>query len=410
VSNKILFAGLFLLLTINFTQAVWDQQHLGTNLLYDIDFPPRNVTNGFACGANSWFLKTTDGGDSWEQVTRIDPSGNFNAIHFPLDDRGGYIACDSGNIQRTEDGDRWEKIYTGSNENLYGIHFPESNNQGYVVGAAGAIKRTDDMGVHWEEHPYPPYNFYDVYFVSRDEGWVVGDSGVILHTLDGGYNWERQTSNVSTSLFGVYFLSPINGWVVGASKTFLKTDDGGASWAPVDITLPANIDLYSVIFPENQTTGYVCGTLGKIAKTIDGGGSWETYNLIYPFYNIEFPLDDQVGWVCGQSEVIYKTSDGGWIEESKNQLLPNENPLVGTPNPFRKNTTMKFSSPINHPSALKIYDRAGCLIRTLYLDPNGATKWDGKNEFNQRVSPGVYLLEFKTNHGSNQYLKLTVLE
>lgn len=403
MSNKILFASLFLLLTINFTQAIWDQQHLGTNLLYDIDFPTRNVTNGFACGANSWFLKTTDGGDSWEQVTRIEPSGNFNAIHFPIDDRTGYIACDSGNIQKTEDGDRWEKINTGSNDNLYGIHFPESNNQGYVVGAAGAIKRTDDMGVHWEEHPYPPYNFYGVHFVSRDEGWVVGDSGVILHTLDGGYNWEMQNSNVSTSLFGVYFLSPTNGWVVGTTKTFLKTDDGGASWLPVDIPLPSNIDLYSVIFPENQTTGYVCGTLGRIAKTIDGGGSWETYNLIFSFYSIEFPLDDQVGWVCGSNEAIYKTSDGGAIEETHRTRQTDEKILSCTPNPSRTKTVIKFSHP--EKGTLKIYDCSGKLVKIL-----GTLTWDGRNELNQPVAPGVYLLEYKTNGNAPEHLKLTILD
>ena len=401
MSNKILFAGLFLLLTINFTQAIWDQQHLGTNVLYDIDFPPRNVTTGFACGVNSWLLKTTDGGDSWEPITHIDPSGNFNAIHFPLDELNGYIACDSGNIQRTEDGTRWEKINTGSYDNLYGIHFPD-NNLGYVVGAAGAIKRTDDMGVHWEEHPYPPYNFYDVYFVSRDEGWVIGDSGVILHTIDGGYNWESQNSNVSTSLFGVYFLNQFTGWVVGASKTFLRTDDGGGSWTPVEIPLPSNIDLYSVIFPEAQTTGYVCGTLGRIARTGDGGGSWEIYSLLYSFYKIEFPSDNLIGWVCGSNEAIYKTSDGGAIEETNRTCSTEEKILTCTPNPCRANTVIKFSNPAK--GTLKIYDCSGKLVKIL-----GSLIWDGKNEFNQRVAPGVYLLEYKTNDKASEHIKLTIL-
>jgi len=65
------------------------------------------------------------------------------------------------------------------------------------------------------------------------------------------------------------------------------------------------------------------------------------------------------------------------------------------PNPFNPSTTIKYELPNYTPNfSIKIYDLTGKEVRTLKGDRNAGThevKWNGLNEFNQKVSSGVYL-------------------
>lgn len=390
--------------------ATWSIQHSGLFMINDLDFPPNNTTTGYVVGVYSLCFKTHNGGaDSWISIN-VPYSADYNAVTFPVDSMYGYIACDSGNVAFTHDGLNWQLSNTGSLTNFYGISFPNQVDTGYAVGASGKIMNTNDGCRRWNDRSYVnPVNFYDVHFVTTQEGWVVGNAGTIIHTTNGGTNWTAQTSGVATQLLDVYFQNATNGWVVGASRTCLKTTNGGLNWNPVSISVPANTDLYSVTFPVDDNNGFVCGTAGKIAKTTDGGSSWEITTLPYNLNRIEFPQDNLTGWVCGQSEAIYKTTDGSWVEETTiNRTEPKV--LTCTPNPFHSTTAIKFQYPLTSHATLKVFDCTGGLVRNLTLNPKGITLWNGRNELNRKVAPGIYLLELKNNEGVSQRLKLVVLK
>ena len=402
--------GLFLFALVSFTHGGWVNQHTGANILFDLDFPQGNIQTGFACGENSFALKTTNGGQEWTSM-RTMASGNLNAINFPQDDLNGFIACDSGNIQLTTDGgDYWELVNTGTGNNLYAIHFPVSSNFGVAVGAGGTIKRTNDGGRTWEDGTIAfNQDLTDVVFRNEGMGWVVGDNGTIAFSQDGGISWEMKTSNVNTRLLGVTFLDDNTGWVVGAARTCLKTTDGGQTWDSLPIPVPEGTDLYSIIFLD-QDHGFACGTYGKIARTINGGATWDVTNLLYHFYRIEFPLDNLTGWVCGLSEAIFKTIDGGWLQETNFEPVVAERVIRSEPNPFRVSTCLKMSYPVKGITALKIYDRTGNLVRSLKLNDGGNTQWDGRNDSGLRVKSGVYLIEAVANQPVTARLKLVLLD
>lgn len=422
MQNKIIIIGLVLYAITSLLHAGWIQQHLGSNTLYDIDFPFNDVNNGFACGANSFLLMTTNGGDNWIQNTQIEPSGNFNAINFPQDPSTGYIACDSGNVQITSDGgNNWLKVSTGTHANLKGIHFINPST-GYVLGEAGTVLKTMDGGVSWE--PKPPQtslDFYGLFVLDEQRVFVVGDSGAIFHTTDAGGNWEQIVVHTSARLLDIYFKEDNNGWAVGAAKTFLMTTDGGLNWDSTNLPLPNNTDLKSVIFPMDNQIGFISGTFGKISKTTDGGVSWTTTNLLYGLNHIEFPQDAMVGWVCGQNEAIYKTTNGGEpaIAETNLNQTESEEAFSCIPNPFRTTTGIRFSSSANcRPSSpIRIYNINGRLVKSYSLSAASGQRsvesgfvWNGRDELNQTVAPGVYLLEYKTNGNKSEHFKLTVLE
>ena len=49
--NKMLLAGFGLILFFTSVQASWILQNSGLTTIYDLDFPPRNIMTGYACGA-----------------------------------------------------------------------------------------------------------------------------------------------------------------------------------------------------------------------------------------------------------------------------------------------------------------------------------------------------------------------
>ncbi len=90
--NKILLTGFGLMFCFAVVQASWIAQHSGSNTLFSIVFPRGQVDTGFACGANSLVLKTTDGGTNWEILSIGQPSGTFNDMIFPINIGRGFIA------------------------------------------------------------------------------------------------------------------------------------------------------------------------------------------------------------------------------------------------------------------------------------------------------------------------------
>lgn len=412
--NRIIIIVIALTAIFANLNAGWEQQHLGMNILYDIDFPPGEINTGFACGALACLLKTTDGGTNWTRMTPV-LYADLYAINFPVNATTGYIVNSGGFLFKTEDGgDNWQ-IFNEPIHPLYGIHFPGTNDTGYAVGALGEVIRTTDGVIWFEVNIAGGYNLNlnDVYFIDGSEGWVVADSGKIFHTTNGGQEWTEQPSRISATLYGVFFRDANHGWVVGANKTCLKTTDGGQTWDSLAISLPANTQFNSVTFPVDLDTGFIVGSFGRVAKTTDGGNSWTTTSLLYNFYRVEFPLDNLTGWVCGQNEAIYKTTDGGginWIEETNSGSKPTKGIPASIPNPFRQKTVIRSPYPVNSGSLVRVFDRAGNLVRILVMDRQGITNWDGRDEQNHRVTSGVYLLEFKNNRDVSQRVKLVLLD
>lgn len=414
--KKPLFFYLGLFLMFASTQASWVLQHSGTNTLYSIAFPRGQIDTGYACGANSLLLKTTDGGANWEVMTFGQPSGDCNDIIFPKDAQLGFVACDSGNIQRTTDGRTWRRVNDGTDSKLKAIHFPKNNTDtGYVVCDNGIIKKTINAGINWQDVSLPTRdNINGIFFLTTNKGWVVGDEGVIFSTFDGGTHWGMQLSPVTEQLFDVFFRDSLWGWIVGANKTCLRTTDGGQNWTEVtELPFVGTPDLRSILFVVNSTTGFIVGSDGKFARTNNDGATWDTATVpgANDLFALAFPLNTQIGWVCGAGEAIFKTTDGGisWIAETKFSSDRNEQRLFCQPNPSQGQIKIQLTGKLNDQATLKIFNCAGRLVRSFALNSSQPIIWNGRDKNNQRVSPGIYLFELKTEEGIAQRTKITLL-
>jgi len=81
------------------------------------------------------------------------------------------------------------------------------------------------------------------------------------------------------------------------------------------------------------------------------------------------------------------------------------------PNPFGAGTTISYQLPAETRVALKVYNVAGQLVRTLVnsKQPAGAyaVKWDGRDDGNRKLAAGVYL--YRLEAGEARFTKKLVL-
>jgi len=83
------------------------------------------------------------------------------------------------------------------------------------------------------------------------------------------------------------------------------------------------------------------------------------------------------------------------IEGLENTLPKDFRVYQNYPNPFNPSTTIRYELPSYTSNfKLEVYDLTGKLVRTLKGDRDAGIhelKWDGRNEFNQNVSSGMYI-------------------
>tara|TARA_Y100000813_G_C23909456_1_gene233558 strand:- start:188 stop:553 length:366 start_codon:yes stop_codon:yes gene_type:complete len=89
--------------------------------------------------------------------------------------------------------------------------------------------------------------------------------------------------------------------------------------------------------------------------------------------------------------------------EIKNEVIPNSITLYDNyPNPFNKNTLIKYSQKNNEIIKLYVTDIKGSIVKVLHDNNlsknNGILFWDGTNNFGLKVNSGMYFYTLETSH------------
>jgi photosystem II stability/assembly factor-like uncharacterized protein len=146
----------------------------------DIDFPTSEV--GYIVGGSDWFLKTTDGGETWEDWSLLAPTMSMNGISF-ADEQTGWIVGSAGCIYKTTDGGLTWQYQTAINHTLYKVSCVDAQTA-WAAGLDGFIVSTHDGGTTWtieydENIASGGTSWEDIQFVSSQRGYVVGTNGQI---------------------------------------------------------------------------------------------------------------------------------------------------------------------------------------------------------------------------------------
>lgn len=291
---------------------------------------------------------------SWKKIKSVFES-DFNAIFFS-DPNQGWICGEKGIIMKTTDGGEvWNEQKTGT------IYVRKDGKDDILRG----WEKADFVSYISKDENKPKLldvndDLRDIYFLD-DYGWAVGENGIILKTIDSGEEWVKTESNTKENLNKVFFKDKNNGISIGENGVIIKSSDGGNSWIIFEtgklnnlIGLSHEFDKYYVCGEDglilmeesdnnwsiiesgtsnnlndiivNNSEIIIIGENGFISYSKDNGGSWdeinsESKNRLSDIFN----LDDKY-WIAGDQGVT-KYSKG--LPEFINQYSATLNDLRG---------------------------------------------------------------------------------
>ena len=206
-----------------------------------------SVTEGGA--GTVW--RTTDGGDTWQDVSPPDSAGLlFRDVEAQSADVALALAIGPGEasrIYRTSDGGAtWTETFRNTDEAAFYncMDFYPGGRHGLAVSDSVdgkfRIIGTDDGGRSWEVLPNAgmpdttgEFNFAasgDCLVISGKHAWFGGGGAAarIFHSTDRGLTWEASDSTIPTGeaagVFGLAFNNPRQGLAVGGD--FAAPDNG----------------------------------------------------------------------------------------------------------------------------------------------------------------------------------------
>ena len=202
-------------------------------------------------------VRTTDGGKTWAEVTRVLPAstdgpppgklpfgGTKTGIVFINASTGWITGSDSVSIAwlfvTRDGGQNWSQQQlsppTGVSLAPFSLLPPMffSASEGILpvkVGdATTVIYVTHDGGTSWQPTAPISASPASVTFLDGQHGWVTNGTALFA-TSDGGHSWTRQpTSSVFTHVTQLDFISSTQGWAISSGGVLLQTMDGGQTW------------------------------------------------------------------------------------------------------------------------------------------------------------------------------------
>ena len=239
---------------------------------------------GWIVGSNGTFLRTNDGGTSWNASKDITSDNILDTVF--LDTQNGWLLCERDRYEvglrpatyllKTADGGKtWTKVLLGNGEGRATRLLFSQTGLGIALGEVGVVFKMEDDAKAWQPFHLPIKNvliggmfferssvivastsghlyrnlvgsnywarsgflddsrkpkFTSISFVNNDLAWIAGSEGIIYLSKDGGKSWELQNSAVRTDLTDICFHNSNEGISVGTGGTILYTANGGTTW------------------------------------------------------------------------------------------------------------------------------------------------------------------------------------
>lgn len=229
------------------------------------------------------------------------------------------IGCEQENILQQ----KWDKLPTGTSEDIYGIFFRNEDN-GWAVTSDGKILRTEDGCKTWSTTDLGEFHLEDVYFTDKDNGFAIGSHGRLFRSKDGGETWLDESLDANIWFYDIGFWNDDEGVLVGAERdsqgdlagAIFSTSDGGNTWQKTYNDMLG----ISSLFLRKQHLGWIT-CRGAVGATTNGGENWEK-NILNRHDVVRgcFFQSGQKGWIVGNEGLFANTTDGGWSWQKKGHL------------------------------------------------------------------------------------------
>ena len=259
------FTGLGEILKSNDEGESWEIVYDGdSTYFWSMSWADEN--HGWFSGPES-FVRTKNGGLTWEEIPLMLPTDYYDAIFF-LDSMVGFLGLYRDppnyefNVYKTVDGgDSWSPLnYTLPGSVFENFDFIDEN-YGWVA-TNGAVSYTADGGVTWTQSytgSAEVYRWIDI--IDMSQAWVATDSGEVRWTSD-ATNWLYSDLTQFDDIEQVQMLNSSFGACVGEYDGFWLFQSG--AWTQV-LGIANGTDLNGV-FIESESSMWLCGGNGKIYR------------------------------------------------------------------------------------------------------------------------------------------------
>ena len=279
--------------------------------------------NTLYAGTNGDLFYSTDGGDSWQQLTHFQRDWGISgvafigdtlyigrsaqeSVFFSTDNGKSWTQIDSGltsrggprlfvsgttlfgqmrrHVFRLKAGEKsWTKLVIGdpwkkapAESDITG--FAVSGETIYAATADGNLFRSTNMGSWWKSiKPEMMHGFDGKLVALGNTVFYIGSNsanGRVFHSNDAGNSWTMYNSNLTNQyIFSVTVLSEKTLYV-GTEEGVFHSRDGGKSWTQTNTGI-INTYIENLVFFRN--TLYTI-TGDGIVKSVDGGNSWVPVN------------------------------------------------------------------------------------------------------------------------------------
>jgi photosystem II stability/assembly factor-like uncharacterized protein len=173
--------------------------------LLDVYF--HDELRGIAVGAFNTLLLTSDGGVSWEHLSkRLDNPDEYHLNAVTGDGRGNvWIAGESGVLFRSGDfGERWSRLHSPYPGSWFGISRAPQSGHLLVFGLRGNVFRSRDGGDNWQvANTQSDRSLAGGGYLSTRYVMLVGAVGTLLVSEDGGATFKQRKLKNRINLSGV---------------------------------------------------------------------------------------------------------------------------------------------------------------------------------------------------------------
>ncbi len=174
-----------------------------------------SASDGYALGAYGVFLRTRDGGETWEMDSnRLDNPDKYHLYGIARSSAGTLlVAGEAGTLLRSlDEGESWERIeaiYAGS---FFGA-VAASDGSLLIFGLRGNVFRSTDEGASWVPVDTGDQRTLMCGAASADGSVILaGAAGVVLSSSDAGANFDLITTEGGRVYSGV--LAPAEGKIL----------------------------------------------------------------------------------------------------------------------------------------------------------------------------------------------------
>lgn len=191
------------------------------NPILDIHFATDSI--GYAVGAYGLFLKTVDGGQSWQQeeIPAFDlPDFGFPHLYrlISLRDNSLLVVGEAGFVARsTDQGANWQRLNVDYEGSFFTARQTASGAL-IIAGMRGNLFRSTDNGASWVHVDTGVRSGLKDIAVGTGEVVVAGMDGVMLLSRDDGQSFSRQQRSNRKAIAAVE--------LIGTEQLLIAAEDG----------------------------------------------------------------------------------------------------------------------------------------------------------------------------------------